>query len=338
MGRRGAVAGEDRDGEGSEGFNAAHASRLVRARGLASTLEGGHDSTMVKNVLAWTCTVLAVFALGPLVTFPMKQLRALDGSSDVTLLVNRSPMLGVSLLALLLGVMVAAAWVIGKIVNKPTGMASAWLIAAWGAWRLSTLDKVFAAASSSNVMWILAIEGLIVSGAGVVLTGLLRGDDSGAETNKGGGRFAALGDASTYIGVAAGVVVGGIAAHIVGYQTLKGQAFAAAAIGSIGAAAASHLTALLLGKKPSALAGAVSVMVLAAIGPVVAQFVYGNGLGAALRAGPGMTGGGGILGFAVPISLDWLGGMLLGLPIGEGWAASMIDKRMQSTAATNAAH
>jgi hypothetical protein len=289
---------------------------------------------MVKNVLAWTCTVLAVFALGPLVTFPMKQLRAVDGSSDVTLLVNRAPLLGVGLLALLLVVMVGSAWVVGRIVNKPTGMAGAWLIAAWGAWRLSTLDKVFAAAAAPNVMWILAIEGLIVSGAGVLLTGLLR--DDGKEGSAIRSRFAVLGQSATYMGVIAGVVVGAIVAHMVGYQTLKGQAFAAAAIGSIGAAAASHLTMLMLGKDPSPVAGAVSIMVLATAGPIAAQMLYGNGLGAALRAGPGLTGGGGIIGVSVPISLDWLGGMLLGLPIGEGWAASMIDKRMNASSAAKA--
>jgi hypothetical protein len=38
------------------------------------------------------------------------------------------------------------------------------------------------------------------------------------------------------------------------------------------------------------------------------------------------------VGFAVPLSLDWLGGMLFGLPIGEGWAVSMIDKRMPQNA------
>jgi hypothetical protein len=289
---------------------------------------------MVKNVLAWTCTVLAVFALGPLVTFPMKQLRAMDGSADVTLLVNRAPLLGVGLLVLLLAVMVGAAWVVGKIVNKPTGMAGAWLIAAWGAWRLSTLDKVFAAAASPNVMWMLAIEGLIVSGAGVLLTGLLRDDGKEGSTIR--SRFAVLGQSATYMGVIAGVVVGAIVAHMVGYQTLKGQAFAAAAIGSIGAAAASHLTMLMLGKDPSPVAGAVSIMVLATAGPIAAQVIYGNGLGTALRAGPGLTGGGGIIGVSVPISLDWLGGMLLGLPIGEGWAASMIDKRMSTSSVAKA--
>ncbi|MBU6412982.1 MAG: hypothetical protein KGS45_05875 [Planctomycetes bacterium] len=293
--------------------------------------------TMLKNVLAWVCTVVAVFALGPLVTYPMKRLHALDGSADVTLLVNRSPMLGIGLLALLLIAMVGAGLVVGRIVNKPTGMASAWLIAAWGAWRLSTVDKVFAATGGSgNVMWLLAVEGLIVAGAGVLLTAVLRGDEGEKEQSV-GAKFKAIRQPALWAGVIAGVVVGGIAAHVVGYQPLKGQAFAAAAIGSIGAAAAAHLTMLMLKKDPSPLAGAISIMLLAATGPIVAQLVYGNGLAAALRAGPGLTGGGGILGFCVPISLDWLGGMLLGLPIGEGWAVSMIDKRMNSAPQTTAA-
>lgn len=297
--------------------------------------------TMLKNVLAWVCTVVAVFALGPLVTYPMKRLHALDGSADVTLLVNRSPMLGIGLLALLVSAMVGAGLVVGRIVNKPTGMASAWLIAAWGAWRLSTVDKVFAATggangAAGNVMWLLAVEGLIVAGAGVLLTAVLRGDES--EKNQGfGTKFKAIGQPAFWASVIAGAVVGGIAAHVVGYQPLKGQAFAAAAIGSIGAAAAAHLTMLMLKKDPSPLAGAISIMLLAAAGPIVAQLVYGNGLAAALRAGPGLTGGGGILGFCVPISLDWLGGMLLGLPIGEGWAVSMIDKRMSGASQTTAA-
>ncbi len=295
--------------------------------------DGAMIGTMLKNVLAWVCTVVAVFALGPLVTYPMKRLHALDGSADVTLLVNRSPMLGIGLLALLLIAMVGVGLVVGWIVNKPTGMASAWLIAAWGAWRLSTVDKVYAATgAAANVMWLLAIEGLIVAGAGVVLTAILRGDDGGKQESV-WARLGSIRQPALWAGVIAGAVVGGIAAHVVGFQPLKGQAFAAAAIGSIGAAAAAHLTMLMMKKDPSPLAGAISILILAAAGPVVAQMLYGNGLAAALRAGPGLTGGGGIVGFSVPISLDWLGGMLLGLPIGEGWAVSMIDKRMHS--ATN---
>lgn len=296
---------------------------------------GAMIGTMLKNVLAWMCTVVAIFALGPMVTWPMKRLHALDGSADVTLLVNRSPMLGIGLLAGLLVVMGVVALVVGRVVNKPTGMASAWLIAAWGAWRLSTVDKVFAASGGqSTVMWLLAVEGLIVGAAGVVLTALLRGED-GEKRIAVRTHLSAMKQPAVWAGVIAGVVVGGIAAHVVGYQALKGQAFAAAAIGSIGAAAAAHLTMLMMKKDPSPLAGAVSILILATAGPIAAHALYGSGLAAALRAGPGLTGGGGIVGFSVPISLDWLGGMLLGLPIGEGWAVSMIDKHMPQAAPGN---
>jgi hypothetical protein len=134
-----------------------------------------------------------------------------------------------------------------------------------------------------------------------------------------------LTETATWASIGAGLLVGAIATWFVGYQALRGQAIAAATIGAVGAGAAAHLTALTMGKEPRPIAGYISIALLAAVGPLAAMMWHGGGLQAALRAGPG-----GILGMAVPISLHWVVGMLLGVPAGEGWAMSMLGSTKQS--------
>lgn len=274
---------------------------------------------MAESALRWTFSILAIFLVGPLLALLVNSMRAVDGSHDLSLLISSSPAKG-----LLIGsCIILAAGIFGvvasKFVTRGTGMTSAGLIVVWSAWQLGTVDQIVRS-NPENPLMKLAIEGLVVGLVAVVVAGFI---DIMAKGSKEKLKNAlAMPDSAFFASIVAGVLVGGIVAWFVGYQTLKGQALFAAFIGSIGAGAAAQLTAMLLGKDPRSLTGFLSIAVLAAAAPIVAMYWHGGGLQAAVRAGPN-----GFFGAAVPVSLDWVVGMLLGVPVGQAWGASMLEKR-----------
>ncbi len=274
---------------------------------------------MAESVLRWTFSLLAIFLVGPLLALLVNGMRAVDGSQDLSLLISSSPVKGLVIGACI----ILAAGIFGvlaaKMVTRGTGMASAGLIVVWSAWQLGTVDHIVRS-NPNNPLMKLAIEGLIVGLIAVVVAGLIdimaKGSKEKLKT------VFAVPDSAFFASILAGVLVGGIVAWFVGYQSLKGQALFAAFIGSIGAGAAAQLTAMMLGKDPRPIAGFLSIAVLAAAAPLFAMYWHGGGLQAAVRAGPN-----GVFGAAVPVSLDWVVGMLLGVPVGQAWGASMLEKR-----------
>jgi hypothetical protein len=282
---------------------------------------------MLESVLRWTSSLTALFVVGPLAALLVVGLRAADGSRDVTLLLSRDPVKGLACGAAVLVIAGIFALVVARLVTRGTAAATAGLVVVWSAWQLGTVDAVGKAALGGNPMVRLAIEGLLVGLAGVAIAAIA--ESQGKTTRRGVGEVLVkpLTETATWASIGAGVLVGALATWFVGYQALKGQAIAAATIGAVGAGAAAHLTALTMGKEPRAIAGYISIALLAAIGPLAAMMWHGGGLEAALRAGPG-----GLLGVAVPISLHWVAGMLLGVPAGEGWAISMLGSTKQSMA------
>ena len=273
---------------------------------------------MAESALRWTFSILAIFLVGPLLALLVHGMRAVDGSRDLSLLISSSPAKG-----LVIGsCIIVAAGIFGmmaaKVVTRGTGMASAGLIVVWSAWQLGTVDHIVRS-NPGNSLLKLAIEGLIVGLVAVVIAGFIdimaKGSKEKLKT------VFAMPDSAFFASIVAGVLVGGTVAWFVGYQTLKGQALFAAFIGSIGAGAAAQLTAMMLGKDARPIAGFLSIAVLAAVGPIVAMYWHGD-VQMAVRAGPN-----GFFGAAVPVSLDWVVGMLLGVPVGQAWGASMLEKR-----------
>ena len=276
---------------------------------------------MAESALRWIFSLLAIFLVGPLLALLVHGLRAIDGTDHMSLLVSRSPALG---MAIGIGILVAAGAfgiIAARFVTRGTGMAIVGLVAVWSAWQLGTVDSLVRS-NAGNPLIKLAIEGLALGLVSVIIAGFIEVTAKGSKMNPKHVFFAPLADSSVFASIAAGVLVGGIVAWFVGYQALKGQALFAAFIGSIGAGAAAQLAPMLLGKDPRPIAGFLAVALLAALGPIVAMLLHGSALQQAVRAGPN-----GFFGAAVPISLDWVVGMFLGVPVGQSWAASMLEKR-----------
>ncbi len=274
---------------------------------------------MAESALRWTFSILAIFLVGPLLALLISGLRAIDGSHDLSLIINAKPGLGLALgLCVIIGAGIFGL-VASKIVTRGTGMASVGLVVVWSAWQMGTVDHIVRS-NPDGPLTKLAIEGLLVGLVGVLFATLIDITCKGSrEKIK---SVFALPDSAFFASIVAGVLVGGVVAWFVGYQTLKGQALFAAFLGSIGAGAAAQLTAMMLGKDPRSMTGFLSIAVLAAVAPLAAMYFHGTGLQQAVRAGPN-----GFFGAAVPVSLDWVVGMFLGVPVGQAWGASMLEKR-----------
>ncbi|MBZ0173617.1 MAG: hypothetical protein K8E66_14640, partial [Phycisphaerales bacterium] len=116
--------------------------------------------------------------------------------------------------------------------------------------------------------------------------------------------------------IGATVVAGVLVCYLVCQDTLKGQAIFGAALPALVAVPLGRLAGESLKEQPPMAASVVGFAVLGLVGPLAAQFVQGGSLITDLYAGR-------LLGVACPVTLDWIAGAFIGLPIGESWFYSM---------------
>ena len=116
---------------------------------------------------------------------------------------------------------------------------------------------------------------------------------------------------------AIGLAAGALAAWLVAVTPLKGQDVMAAVAAGAAAAAAARLADIRVPLAPVA----VPLAVLAVLGPVAGLVLSGSGdvVAASYQ--------GALAPIAQITPLDWIAGALLGIPLGAGWAGSMIEKR-----------
>lgn len=277
---------------------------------------------MPKAFIRWTLYLAAVLAVGPFVGALTAWLRAPDGGSDATPLVSTSPALGLAaaiaavLAALIVGVIGA------RLVGAKAGMSAAGLVLAWAAWRTGTIDQIIRGNGTGDVLWRLAAEGVIFGVAGValafVVAALARADHEDKEAHA-GAPARRLSPGAMAGPVIAGVIAGGAAAWLIAQTPLKGQAFAGAVVGAMFAAAAGRLIDMRAGLATLA----IPVAVLAILGPLS---------GIVMGASPNMLvagRNGALFPLANILPLDWIAGGLLGIPLGIGWAASLVEKRVE---------
>ncbi|MCW5762269.1 MAG: hypothetical protein KIT88_03390 [Phycisphaeraceae bacterium] len=278
---------------------------------------------MVQHIGRWVLPLLALFLVGPLVGTLVGGLRASDGGPDVTLLVGVSPVWG-----LMVGIVcVAAAALVGlagaKFVDERTGMLSAGLVLSWAAWRTGLVTRVLALDPAAWTLVKLAIEGAIIAGAALVLAALMHTISSkhGDGLARHGSPIKEIGSKAGLAGMAVGAFAALVIAHVVVFSPMRGQALLGAIIGGIAAGALGRLTSIALSDKPvSPLPIYTSVVLAAAIGPLIGLFAPGSDrLVGAIAAGT-------VPGPVMVQPLDWAAGLLVGVPIGLGWAAASVGK------------
>jgi hypothetical protein len=312
--------------------------------------------TAALKQLPW---MLALFVLGPIAGHLAGGLRAADGSGDATLLLGNTPVAGVVAGLVTLAFAGLAGIFASRLNGCRSGMNAAGIVLAWAASQTATIDAILRRAQSPAPLMTLAIEGLIFGLLAAPVAGLIwhaglgRGMHNAAHPLPDGapgllgfalgaprrgklllGEHQSLAAAalrsilrpSGLAAIGATVVAGVVICHLVCQDTLKGQAIFGAALTGIVAVPLGRLAGESLKEQPPMVAFVLGFAVLGLVGPLAAQLVQGGSLIETLYSGK-------LLGVASPVSLDWLAGAFLGLPIGEAWFCSMFQAQAAKVAA-----
>lgn len=285
---------------------------------------------MTKAVLRWVLPLLALFVLGPAASRLVGLLRASDASSDVTLLVNTSPAMGVAVAIGVIVLAMVAGVPASKALGARVGLTITGLSLAWAAWYTTPVSVLARSHDGGRLLMSLVAEGVIVLALGLAMLVVLvrvgaehEGDplcepigEQLKKTFRSGPGLAAMGGA---------VVVSLVIAWFVAREPMRGQSIFAGFVAGIGAGSAGIWCGSFVGRDVPPLAAIVGVMLVAVLAPVFGLIMPG---GAGLREA--------VVGDALPgpvrlQSLDALVGATLGAPIGLGWVGSMLDGAEQAS-------
>lgn len=271
---------------------------------------------MRRLTLRWivlTASLLGAGTLGGMLFGRM--VHAGDGGPSATALVSTSPGMGLAVLMLVF-LLAAVMGVVGaKVCGPRTGLAAAGLTLLGPAWMSGTMTDLLRWAPAPGAFWRLAAEGAICIALATVVVRVI---DRSGESDRRDGADPPL-SAQSVLGACVCLAVGAAAAWVLARETTKGQTIAAGFFaGFIGAT-----VARVVAHRSSVLALAAGAAALAVIGPVLGATLSGP---EALRHLYEQR----LIPLARPMPLDWIGGALLGLPLGMTWAASMVEKRMEA--------
>ena len=267
---------------------------------------------MLKSALRWGCLLGAVLVVGPIVGRVIDLAPASDGSGAATGLVTASPVVGLGAMVAGLALAGAVGVVAARLVTPRVGVFCFGLALAWGCWSTGRVEDLLRTGSTDNPLPALGVEGGLlglVAGAIVLVAMRVARREETADAEPLASRVS-----GTAIGGAAAAAL--IGAWAVARSDAVGQVLAAGiAAGLIGAAVARTLAP----RAPfAALAGAIPVVAL--VGPILGGVLTGGDLHASVFAGRES-------GLARLMPLDWVAGMLMGLPLGATWAGSLVEKR-----------
>jgi hypothetical protein len=299
---------------------------------------------MLGVIIRWSIPLLALFVLGPLAGMLTFRLRSSDGAAEASLLIGASPMSG--LIALLASSMIAlAVGIVGaRVVHPRSGLFAAGLVYLWAAAGLGHADRILSAAAASGStasttassavgvpFMTLAMEGVVVTLVGAIVAWIILHIKSRPpaavsaisqhEHPEVRGLGVQDGELQRVLsGALAATFVAAIVGILIAREPSKIQTFAAAALAGLFAAA----TGRVIAQSASAMFFIAAVSLLGAIGPFVASMLEGSGASALRAAFSGR-----LLALATPLPMDWLAGAFVGVPLGLGWAYSMIHKDAQ---------
>lgn len=289
---------------------------------------------MRKAVFEWVTLLTALVIVGPFVGVPLAMLHSPSGSPEATSLTSTQPLLGIGFtLVAMVGALVAG-WLGSKTVSRGMGMTAAGFVLVWAAARTGAGGMILRDASSaSGAALRMTIEAAILAVPALLLVTLVHKvkpvetDDSVYPlTECRCGLLEGLRDAMTSRGIqivlaaAAGAVFGSLFASI---GMMKGQGlFAGFFAGLIGGAAGGLLLAGVENPRP-ALAPYIGVVLVMIAAPMAGSFYHGASLRTAAVTGE-------LIGPARLVPLDWIAGMLLGVPWGLSWLASSVKDKVET--------
>lgn len=304
-----------------------------------SHVHAGHAGGVGGAILRWVYVLACLFAIGPVVLRVVARIHDAHGGHAATLLTDGAA--GFVALGTVLAVCLVVGVIGARVFTLGVGAMGAGVVAAWGAWGCAPIDTIVRATSNASAFVPLAIEGLIcgVAGAAMVLVFervAMKSQPAGAEDQmaaRTGGKKSkrALGGIivmdrsaamATVLGAAlvAAIVAAGLGTWMVATSALKGQVVAAAIAAGIAAGMASVYASQSVKGVTSGLVPALGVAIVAAAGPLLALVIDDKNL---VEAGIK----GSLTALARPIGLDWLAGILCGVPLGMSWAGLKLDVR-----------
>ncbi len=285
------------------------------------------SSELIKLTRDWTAVAGGVLVVGPIAGSIAGRLETHSGLEQASPFTASSTVAGLVVGIVVLAIALGYGILVGRIANARLGLICSGLVLTWAAWRFGTVAALVRDAGDASPVTRMAIEGgvfgaLLAAGCAVLLL-LSRPVNEDRLLTEPLKKPVAAEQASPMdwaIAAAAVCLAGLFAAWLLARSPLQGQVFASAVgAGVIGAA---------VGRSVSLRAPMLAILVggfcLALVGPVVAGYgITGDAL-ARLYAGdwPG-------LGLISPF--DWLAGVLVGAPLGEMWAHSMVDRQTAPT-------
>jgi hypothetical protein len=280
---------------------------------------------MKHATMKWVSILIAGLALGPLAGQLVGRVRGTDGSPTGTALLSESPATGVAMSAAAILLAAVAGIIGGRLAGLRTALFSAGLVLAWGAFATARLDAVVRRTHDVSALWTLAAEGLILAGLGVAATLLiLRVSKPELEAR----HHAKLLSTESLTAAAVTILVGAAGAMLIA-RTSKdvGQTLGAAVVAGI----VGTLVGRVVAHRAPLGAFALAALFLAAIGPASGAIVNGTSIVEKVYAGNEFA-------LTRVMPLDWIAGILLGVPVGASWASSMVEKHSHTPHAPHAPH
>ena len=287
-------------------------------------------SSALRATCRWVLILGSLLGVGPLTSELLSGLRDVDGGRAVTLLINGD--VGGAVVATL--VLVAAVLVVGSLgarfFSLGTGYFCAGAVLAWAGSALGSLEGIVRRAGSGKDLYVLGVEGLIVTvGAAGAVVWFARLAGGGTQGPRGTWvERAVFAEPAPLKGrgphpagaLCAAVAAAGVAVWFIALSGDRTQTLAATITGGIASGAVAHL--LHAHRRFTPVMPILAVAVVALAGPVAAVFVEGDRLVAHVYDGT-------VLGLARPVSLDWAAGALIGVPLGMSWAGASAEKRVR---------
>jgi len=295
---------------------------------------------MLKATLKWALILASLLALGPVVSRLMMNVRDVDGGRAVTFLVNGDFTGALVVLAALVGSMLLVGLIGAKLFGLGTGLTCAGFVAAWTATAEGNLESIVRRAGGGEDLVKLGAEGLlltVLAGVMAVVFGKVAAGAAGGARADGGAVMTVAssnargrspwglftdGDASRdnplpviLIGLGAGLMVAVAVVWLLALSGARNQTLASAIGAGIAAGAVSHAVSAGRSYALSVLVPILSIAVLAFVAPIIVKSVEGQRLLARVYDGS-------VLNIARPVSLDWVAGALIGVPLGMSWANS----------------
>lgn len=291
------------------------------------------SSELIKLTRDWAVVAAALLVAGPIAGAVADGLRTSSGLESASPLTASSPVTGVLVGLVVVAIAIAYGVAVGRFVHLRLGLICAGLVLTWPAWRFGTVAALIRDAGDASPISGLVMEGAIF--AAVLSVGCLaivrwarpvEDDVLQDQPLKKVATTEPARPADWAIGGAAAALAGAAAAWLIAQSPLQGQVYAAAVAAGVAGGAVGRSVA---GRAPI-LAILIGGLCLAVVGPLVSQMALSGDALTRLYAGqwPG-------LGLITPF--DWLAGVLVGAPLGEMWARSMVDRQTEPAARLSAA-